>query len=100
MSLELVPVNVSFAPAHVRQRVNVVKYVFRHLIVSSLVKPMFLNLNTVRSLNTSNAVKPVSSAHHICRVFPVTHDIISNHRQAFFIRKQMPLFFLKFDFKS
>ena len=75
MSLEPVPVN---APVHMCQCVNIVKSVLCHLRVSSLAKLMFINLNTVRSLIVCNAVK---SARH--RVFPVTRDVISNHRQAF-----------------
>ena len=59
---------------------NVVKSVSCNLHVSSLAKPMFINLNTARSLHVCNAVKSVISANHIRRVFPVTHDVISNHR--------------------
>ena len=39
---------------------------------------MFINLNTVRSLNVCNAVKSVCSTHYIRRVFPVTHDVHLN----------------------
>ena len=39
---------------------------------------MFIILNTVCSLNVCNAVKSVCSAHHIRRVFPVTHDVHLN----------------------
>ena len=79
----LEPVNASVAPLHVP--VNVVKSVPCNLCVSSSAKPMFINLNTVRSLNVCNAVKSASSAYYICRDFPVTH-VISNHRQAFFLQ--------------
>ena len=79
MSLEPVPLNLSFTPMHMR--VNLVKSVSCNLRVSSLAKPMFIYLNTVRSLNVCNTVKSVSSKHHIRRV---THDVISNHRQAFY----------------
>ena len=79
MSFEPVPVIVSSAPMHVR--VNVVKSVSCNLGVSSLAKPMFIYLNTVHSLSVCNAVKSVSSTHHIRRV---THDVISNHSQAFY----------------
>ena len=82
MSFEPVPVNVSFAPVHVR--VNLVKSTSCNLRVSSLVEPTFINLNTVRSLNVCNAVKSVSLARYFRRVFPVTHDVISNHREAFY----------------
>ena len=82
MPFEPVPVNVSFAPKH--ERVNVVKSASCNLLVSSLTKPMFIYLDTVRSLNACNVVKSVSSAHHIRRV---THDVISNHRQAFYPKK-------------
>ena len=75
MSLEPVPLNLSFTPMHMR--VNLVKSVSCNLRVSSLAKPMFIYLNTVRSLNVCNTVKSVSSKHHIRRV---THDVISNHR--------------------
>ena len=75
---EPVPVNVSFAPMHVR--VNVVKFVSCNLSVSSLMKPMFICFNTVCSLNVCNAVKFVNSTHHIRRVTLV----ISNHRQDFY----------------
>ena len=51
MFLEPLPVKVSFAPAHVYQCVNLVESVFCHLLVSSLGKPVFIYLNTVRSLN-------------------------------------------------
>ena len=54
-----VPVNVSFAPMHVR--VNVVKSVSCNLRVSSLAKPTFIYLNTVRSLNVCNALKFVKN---------------------------------------
>ena len=37
---------------------------------------MFIYLNSVRSLNVRNAVKTVSSVHHIRRVFPITHYAI------------------------
>ena len=63
---------------------SVVKSVSCNLRVSSLVRPMFINLNTARSLNFCNAVKSVSSTHYICRAFPATRDVISNHRQAFY----------------
>ena len=82
ISSETVPVNVLFASAH--ERVNAVKSVSCNLRVSSLAKPMFIYLNTVRSLNVCNAVKSLSSAHHTGRVFPVTHDVLSNHRQSFY----------------
>ena len=78
MSFKPVPVNVSFAPMHVG--VKVVRSVSCNLRVSSLAKSMFICLNTVRSLNVCNAVKSVSSTHHIRRV---THNVISNHRRAF-----------------
>lgn len=45
---------------------------------------MFIDLNNVCSSNVCNDVKSVSLAHRICRVFPVTDDVISNHRQAFY----------------
>ena len=79
MTFKPVAVNVSFAPMHVR--VNVVRYVSYNLRVSSLAKPMFIYLDTVRSLNVCNDVRSVSSTHHIRRV---THNIICNHRQAFY----------------
>ena len=44
---------------------------------------MLIYLNTVRSLNVCNAVKYVSSTHHIRRV---THNVIRNHRQAFYLK--------------
>ena len=47
---------------------------------------MFIYLNTVHSLNVCNAAKPVSSTHHIRGVFPVTHDVKSNQRQAFYLK--------------
>ena len=81
MLFKPVPVNVSFAPIHVR--VNVVRSFSCNLRVSSLAKPMFIYLNTVRSLNFCNAVKSVSSTHHIRRV---TQNVISNHRQAFYLK--------------
>ena len=80
VSFEPVPVNVSFVPVHVR--VTIVKSVSCNLRASSLAKSIFINLNAAHSLNVCNAVKSVSLAHHICRAFPVTHDVISNHRQA------------------
>lgn len=49
MSLEPLPLYVSLAPGHVR--VNVVKPVSCNLRASSLAKPMFACLSTVRSLN-------------------------------------------------
>ena len=58
-----IPVNVSFAPMHVR--VNVFKSVSSNLRISSLAKPVFIYVNTVRSLNVFNAVKSVSSTHYI-----------------------------------
>ena len=79
MPFESVPVNVSFAPIHVR--VNVVKSVSCNVLASSLAKPMFIHLDSVRSLNVCNAVKSVISTHDIRRVI---HDAISNHRQAFY----------------
>ena len=78
MLFEPVPVNVSFAPMHVR--VNVVKSLSCNLRVSSLARPMFTYYSTVGFLNFCNAVKFVSSTHHIHRF---TH-VISNHRQAFY----------------
>ena len=45
---------------------------------------MFINSNTICSLNVCNTVKSMSLAHHIHRVFPVTLDDISNHRPAFY----------------
>ena len=74
MLFEPAPVNVSFAPMHVR--VNVLKSVSCNLRVSSLVKAMFIYFSTVRSLNACNAVKFVRSTHLIRRA---TH-VISNHR--------------------
>ena len=59
MQFDPVRVNVSFTLVHVH--VNVDK--------SSLGKPMFINLVSVCSLNFCNAVKTVSSAHHIHKVF-------------------------------
>ena len=59
MSFKPVPVNVCFAPKHVR--VNVVRSVSCNLRVSSLAKPMFIYLNTTRSLNVCKVVKSVSS---------------------------------------
>ena len=54
---------------------------------------MFIYLNSVRSLNVCNAVKTVSSAHHIRRVFPITHYVISNHtRMPSFRNKSSPLY--------
>ena len=79
ISFKPVPVNVNFAPMHVR--VNAVRSVSCNLRVSFLAKPMFIYLNTVHFLNVCNAVKSVSSTHHIRRV---THNVISNHRQAFY----------------
>ena len=67
---------------------NVVKSVSYHLRVFSLVKHMFINSNTVRSLNVCNTVKSMSLAHHVHRVFPVTFDVISNI-DMLFILKQM-----------
>ena len=78
MSFEPVSVNVSFAPTHVR--VQVVKYVSCNLLVSSLAKPMFISLSTVRSFNVCNAVKSMNSTRHIPRL---THNVINNHKQAF-----------------
>ena len=66
MLFEPVPVNISFAPMHVR--VNVVKSASCNLRVCSLAKPMLIYFNTVCSLNVCNAVKFVRSAHHIRRV--------------------------------
>ena len=74
MLFKHVLVNVNCVPMHVR--VNIVKSVSCNLRVSSLLKPMFITLNTVGSLNVCNAVKSVSSTRHIGRV---TH-VISNHR--------------------
>ena len=91
MSFKPVPVNVSFAPMHVR--VNVVTSVCCNLRVSSLAKPMFIYLNTVSSLNVCNAVKSVSSTHHIRRV---THNVISNHRQDFYLHPHIRLQILVF----
>ena len=82
LPFQTVPVSVSFALVHGFQHVNILKSILCHLHVSSLGKPMFINLSTGRSNNVCNAVKSVSSAHHIHKVFPVTH-VISNHRQAF-----------------
>ena len=79
MSFKPLPLNVGFAPMHLR--VNVVRSVYCNLRVSSLAKSMFIYLNTVRFLNVCNAVKSVSSTHHIRRV---THNVISNHRWAFY----------------
>ena len=79
ISFKPVPVNVRLAPMHMR--VNVVRSVSCNLRVSSLVKPMFIYLNTVPSLNVCNAVKSVSSTHHIRRV---TRNVISSHRQSFY----------------
>ena len=59
---------------------NVAKSVSCNLHVSSLAEPIFICFNTVHFLNDCNAVKFVSSTHHIRRV---TH-VISNHRQAFY----------------
>ena len=64
-------------------RVNVVKSASHNLRVFSSVKSMLINSNTVSSLNICNAVKSVSLAHQVRRVFPVTH-VISNRRQAFY----------------
>ena len=47
-------------------------------------KPLFINLNTVHFLDVCNAVKPVSSAHHIRGALTVTHIALSNRRQAFY----------------
>ena len=80
MLFESIAINVSFALIHIH--VNAVKSISCHLHVSFLWELMFINLNTVPSLNVCNAVKSVSPAHHICRVFPVLHDVISNHSQA------------------
>ena len=90
MSFEPVPINVSFPREYVC--VNVLKSVPCNLYVSSLAKPMFISLNTIHSLNGCNAVKYVSSAHHICRAFPVTHNNISKQRQAFYPKTNV-LFF-------
>ena len=79
ISFKPVPVNESFAPMHVL--VNVVISISFNLCVSSLAKPMFIYLNTVRSLNVCNAVKSMNPKHHIRRV---THNVISKHRQAFY----------------
>ena len=62
---------------------NIIKFVLCNLRASSLAKPLFIYLSTVRSLNVCNAVKFVKSTHHIRRVFPITHDVVSNHRQPF-----------------
>ena len=80
MLFESIAINVCFALIHIH--VNVVKSISCHLHVSFLWELMFINLNTVPSLNVCNAVKSVSPAHHICRAFPVLHDVISNHSQA------------------
>ena len=76
MSFEPVPVKVIFSPMHVR--VSVFKFTPCNLRVSSLEKPMFIYINSVLSLNVCNAVKSVSSTHHIRRV---THNAI-NYRQV------------------
>ena len=62
-------------------RVNVVRSVSCNLRVSSLAKPMFFYLNTVRSWNVCNAVKSVGSTLHIRRI---TRNVIIKHRQAFY----------------
>ena len=87
MSFETVPVNVSLTPVQVR--VNVVKSVSYNLRVSSLAKPMFIYLNTVHSLNVCNAVKSVSLPYHIRRDLPVAHNVISNHRQDFYPKRNV-----------
>ena len=79
MSLKPVPVTVSFAPVHVR--VTVVRSVSFNLRESSSVEPIFIYLNTACSLNFCDAVKSVNSTHHIRRV---THNVMSNYRQAFY----------------
>ena len=79
MLFESIAINVCFALIHIH--VNVVKSISCHLHVSFLWELMFINLNAVPSLNVCNAVKS-SPAHHICRAFPVLHDVIGNHSQA------------------
>ena len=64
---------------HLCMCLNVVRSISCNLRVSSLAKPMFIYLNTVCSL-ACNAVKTVNSTH----IHRVTHNVISNHRQAFY----------------
>ena len=90
MQFDPVRVNVSFTLVHVH--VNVGKSVSYHLRVSSLGKPMFINLVSVCSLNFCNAVKTVSSAHHIHKVF--SSNLWCYKKQMYFLLQELnPIFF-------
>ena len=78
VSFEPIAVNVNFAPVSVCQCVNVFRSVFCHPHVSFLAKPLFPTVNLVRPV-TVYIVKPVNSAHHICRLFPSVHCTTSIH---------------------
>ena len=97
MLFELVLVNIRFPPVHVR--VNEVKFICCNLRIFSLVKSMFIYLNTVCSLNVCNAVKSMGSAHHIhirtsyfqsLMMIQVTIDRL-------YIQKQMPFLLLELN---
>ena len=68
----------NFAPVSVCQRVNIVRSIFCHPHVSSLVKPLYTTFNLVRPLTVY--IESVNSAHHIGRALPSVHCTRSMHR--------------------
>ena len=65
-------------PVSVCQRVNVVRSMFCHPHVSSLVKPLYTTFNLVCPLTVY--IESINSAHHIRRAFPPVHCTRSIHR--------------------
>ena len=68
----------NFPPVSVCQRVNVVRSMFCHPHVSSLVKPLYTTFNLVCPLTVY--IESINSAHHIRRAFPSVHCTRSIHR--------------------